>query len=190
MTLDIVMSEIKHKFFKLVENELDTSFDWNCINPEDMEKMLKWEETTNKYNDLINANSEVVQNNISLSQLHQENKKLSDELKGCKKFAEGVIDGYDEVKGERDHFKNESKQLKSQILEDQKIVDGVCALWKSCQVMIDSYQEQIDNIETNGLNESFLEIQLEKELFVRRHMEDMVLFKTGKDIKEILKDDK
>jgi len=71
------------------------------------------------------------------------------------------------------------------IEQNQKIVDGVITLWESCQKMMDSYQEQIDNIKTNGLNESFLKEELEKQLFVRRDLEDMVGFRTGKDIKDL-----
>lgn len=51
----------------------------------------------------------------SLVKTRDENKLLKEELDGCKKFAEGAVDGYDEVKSERDFFKNESNVLKDKL---------------------------------------------------------------------------
>ena len=76
-------------------------------------------------------------------------------------------------------------EMKQQILDNQKIVDGVIALYhSSCQIR-DFNLEQLENIERNGLSERFLEEQIEKESITINHMIDMVKFKTGKNIEEL-----
>jgi len=56
-------------------------------------------------------------------ELEQENKLLKEELSGCTKFAEGAIDGYDEVKSERDFFKNDCENLKQKLEKIKEFVD-------------------------------------------------------------------
>ncbi len=55
------------------------------------QQILENQEKAEKYDDLMKANSEIVQNNISHTQILQENKQLKENLEAMTKHSDGKI---------------------------------------------------------------------------------------------------
>ena len=59
------------------------------------EQILENQKKAEKYDDLMNANSELIKSNVSLTETYQENKELKEQIKLLEKIAGATIDWLD-----------------------------------------------------------------------------------------------
>jgi len=82
---------------------------------------------------------------------------------------------------------NEEKygiELKQQIVENQKIVDGLLSFIGHCDIMIKSYQSQLEDPISDN-QEKFSLSQLEEWGRKKDDLTELIKYKTGKDIPAI-----
>jgi len=87
------------------------------VNPREL--IAQWKEKAEKYDNLMNANNEVVRNNISMTELHQENKLNEEILKQLREEYKKLERDYSHLLKQKKNcedrsysFEQEIKQLK------------------------------------------------------------------------------